>query len=254
MALLDRGLRRRPQGAPPPSEPAAERRMTVVEHLEDLRRALLVSLSAWGIASILTGIFVTRPVIHFLIVRGGVDHAYFTRPTGAFLLAVQVAIELGFVVAFPVISQQVWWFVSPGLHKHERRLVLPLFVSTVIFFAVGVAFALLSLPLFIRLLTGFAPVDLTYLPLIDDYIGFVLLLVIGYGLVFELPVAIYVLGRFGIISSRWLYQHRLAWIIGLAVAANFLTPGADPISPLLMFIPLYVFWEASTLLLKLRGR
>jgi sec-independent protein translocase protein TatC len=252
MALLDNVLQR--GHAPAPMEPLNERRMTLIEHLEDLRRALLVSLAAWAIAAVLTGVFLTRPVIHFLIVRGGVNHAFFTRPTGAFLLAVQVAIALGFVVAFPIIAQQVWWFVSPGLHRHERRLVLPLFVSTIVFFAVGVAFALLSLPLFIRLLTGFAPIDLSYLPLIDDYIGFVLLLVIGYGLVFELPVALYVLGRFGIVSSRWLYQHRLAWIIGLAVAANFLTPGADPISPLLMFIPLYVFWEGTALLLKVTGR
>lgn len=252
MALLDRVLQRGP--APTPVDPAADTRMTVIEHLEDLRRALLVSLSAWAIASVLSGVFLARPVIHFLVIRGGVLHAYFTRPTGAFLIAVQVAIELGFVVSFPVVAQQVWWFVSPGLHRHERRLVVPLFVSTVAFFAIGVAFALLSLPLFIRLLTGFAPLDLTYLPVIDDYIGFVLLLVIGYGIVFELPVALYVLGRFGVVSSHWLHQHRLAWIIGLAVAANFLTPGADPISPLMMFIPLYVFWEATALLLKLTGR
>src|SRR5207248_5107325 len=141
--------------------------------------------------------------------------------------------ELGFVLAFPVIAQQAWWFVSPGLHRHERRLILPLFLATVLFFALGVAFALLSLPLFIRLLTGFAPLDLTYLPLIDQYVGFILLLVIGYGVVFELPVVLYVLGRLQIISSRWLYEHRAAWIIGLAVGANFLTPGADPITPVM---------------------
>jgi sec-independent protein translocase protein TatC len=249
VALLDRVLQRGP--APPPADDAPA--MTVIEHLEELRRVLLVSLIAWAVASVVCGLFWSR-VVHFLIERGGIVHAYYSTPTGAFFLAMKVAVELGFVLAFPVIAQQAWWFISPGLHQHERRLVLPLFLATVLFFALGVAFALLSLPLFIRLLTGFSPLDLTYLPLVDDYVGFVLLLVIGYGVVFELPVVIYVLGRLRVISSKWLYEHRAAWIIGLAVAANFLTPGADPISPVMMFVPLYVFWEASAFLLKLTGR
>ena len=227
--------------------------MTVIEHLEELRRALIVAVIAWAAASIVMGFFWAR-VVAYLIQRGGIGHAYYTVPTGAFLLAVRIALTLGFVLAFPVISQQIWWFVKPGLHKHERRLVLPLFVATIAFFALGVAFALLSLPLFIRILNGFAPSDLSYFALVDDYLSFVLLLVVAYGLVFELPVVIYVLGRLGIVSSAWLYRRRAAWVIGLGVLANFMTPGADPITPLIMFIPLWLFWEAATLLLKLTGR
>ena len=252
MALLDRALHRGPDPAPPIPE-IDQSQMTLIEHLEELRRALLVSLIAWAAASV-AAFFFWRPVVDFLIHRGGVLHAYYLGPTDAFVLGVKLALTLGFVAAFPVISQQAWWFISPGLHRHERRLVLPLFIATVVFFALGVAFALLSVPLFIRILTGFAPADLTYFPLIDSYIGFVLLLVIGYGMVFELPVVLYVLGRLRIISSRWLYEHRAMWIIGLAVIANFLTPGADPITPLIMFIPLYAFWEGTALLLKLTGR
>lgn len=227
--------------------------MTLVQHLEQLRRALLISMAAWAVTSV-AAFFFWRPVVDFLIRRGGIAHAYYLAPTDAFLLGLKLALTLGFVAAFPVIAQQAWWFVSPGLYRHERRLALPLFLASVLFFALGVAFALISIPLFIRLLTGFAPSDLTYFPLIDSYVGFILLLVIGYGLVFELPVVLYVLGRMGIVSSRWLYQHRAAWIIGLAVAANFLTPGADPISPVIMFVPLYVFWEGTALLLKVTGR
>ena len=227
--------------------------MTVVEHLSDLRRALVISLAAWAVASIVMGIF-WSPVVNWLILRGGIVHGYYTALTGAFFLAVQVALTLGFVLAFPVIAYQVWWFVSPGLHAHERRLVLPLGVATVAFFGLGVAFALLSLPLFVRILTGFAPLDLTYLPIIDQYVGFILFLVIAYGVVFELPVVIYVLGRLRIVSSKWLYDHRALWVIALGVLANFMTPGADPITPLIMFIPLWAFWEGATLLLKVTGR
>jgi sec-independent protein translocase protein TatC len=72
--------------------------------------------------------------------------------------------------------------------------------------------------------------------------------------VFELPVVLFVLGMLGIISSRWLYKNRPWWFIGLALVANFLTPGVDPLSPLIMFVPLYVFYEGSALVLKLSGR
>ena len=231
----------------------AEKQMSLVEHLEDLRRALIVSLAAWAAASV-GAFFFWRRVLDFLVARGGLQHTFFTTPTGAFLLGIKLAIALGFVAAFPVIAQRAWWFVSPGLHRQERRLVLPLFLATVLFFGMGLGVALFALPLFVHILTGFAPADLTYLPLVDDYLGFALLLVVAFGLVFELPVVLYVLGRLGIVSSRWLYRHRVAWVLGLAVLANFLTPGADPVTPLLMFVPLYVFWEATALLLKLTGR
>ncbi len=249
MALLDRVLQR----GPAPAKVEEPPQMTVIEHLQDLRRALIISLASWAVTSIVMGIF-WSPVVKWLIMRGGIVHGYYTTLTGAFFLAVQVALTLGFVLAFPLIAYQAWWFVSPGLHRHERRLVLPLGIATVGFFGLGVAFALLSLPLFVHILTGFAPLDLTYLPLIDQYVSFILLLVVAYGVVFELPVVIYVLGRLRIISSRWLYQHRAAWVIGLGVLANFMTPGADPITPLIMFIPLWAFWEAAALLLKLTGR
>ncbi|HEX6487723.1 MAG TPA: twin-arginine translocase subunit TatC [Candidatus Dormibacteraeota bacterium] len=229
------------------------REMSLIEHLEDLRQALIVSLLAWGAASV-GAFFFWKRAVDFLVQRGGLQHTYFTTPSGAFLLGVRLAVTMGLVAAFPVIAQRAWWFISPGLRREERRLALPLFLATVFFFTLGLAVALFSLPLFVHILTGFAPADLNYLPLIDDYLGFTLLLTVGFGLVFELPVVLYVLGRLGIVSSRWLYRHRVAWILGLAVLANFLTPGADPITPLLMFVPLYVFWEGTALLLKLTGR
>ncbi len=254
MALLDRVLVRGPkQGSPGPMTEADESRMTLVEHLEDLRRALLVAVLAWVVGGIISFVFWGR-VIDFLIQRGGIHSAVYTGPTGAFFIALKVAIGLGFAIAYPVLVQQAWWFVSPGLHRHERRLVLPLILATTFFFLLGVGVALFSLPLFIKILGGFAPADLHYLPFIDDYVGFILLLVIGFGLVFELPVVLFVLGMMRIIKTRWLYKNRLYWIVGLAVAANFLTPGADPLTPLIMFVPLYVFWEGTALLLKLMGR
>src|SRR3989442_1627677 len=89
---------------------------------------------------------------------------------------------------------------------------------------------------------------------VSELVGFILIMVIGFGIVFELPVVLIVLGALRIISSRWLYKNRVWWFLGLGLASNFLTPGVDPLTPLIVFIPLYFFFEASALILKLSGR
>jgi len=228
--------------------------MSVVEHLEDLRRALIISLAGWFVATAVAFVFWGQ-ILHFLIVRAGLEKQglTFTHPAGAFTLALTIALVVGLAGAAPIIISQVWWFVSPGLHDHEKRLALPLIMATSFFFLLGVGFAMFSLPLFIRVLTGFAPYDVHYLALGDELIGFILLISIAFGLVFEMPVVLYTLGMMRIISSRWLYRHRAYWLVGMGLAANFMTPGVDPLTPLLVFIPLYVFWEATTLLLKITG-
>lgn len=227
--------------------------MSVIEHLEALRRMLIVCLIAWGIAT--TGsFFISGHLIGFLVSRAGITHAVYLGPTGGVTIQLRVALYMGLVIASPILIQQIWWFVSPGLHPHERRFILPLVIATTIFFAMGVGVALFALPIYIRILGNLAPPDVTYLPDISQLIGFVLLMVIGFGLVFELPVVLFVLGMLRIISSRWLHRTRPYWFLGLGLLANFLTPGVDPVTPLIMFIPLYLFYEGSALLLQLLHR
>ena len=249
MALLDRVLQRGPRA----SAPADDDRMSVIEHLEALRRVLIISLIAWGIATV-ASIFLSGHVITFLLDRSGLHHGVYLQPGGGVLLQLKVALYIGVVLASPVIIQQLWWFVSPGLHPRERRFILPLIVATIFFFALGVAVAVFALPLYLNVLNRFSPPDVTYLPDLSQFISFVLLMVIGFGIVFELPVVLFVLGMLRITNSRWLYKRRPYFFLGLGLLANFLTPGADPLTPLIMFIPLYVFFEGTALLLKLLGR
>src|SRR5213592_191242 len=105
--------------------------MSVIEHLEALRRALLIAIIAWGVATI-AAVFVAHFVITFLVERAGIGHAIYLQPGGGVLLQLKVAMYIGIVLAAPVIIQQLWWFVSPGLHPQERRFVLPLVVSTIV--------------------------------------------------------------------------------------------------------------------------
>ena len=249
MALLDRVLRRAPRAADVEEEP----RMSIIEHLEALRRALIISLAAWGLTTI-AAFFVSGQIVGLLVRRAGINQAVYLHPAGGVITDLVVAAYIGFIIAAPVVIQQIWWFVSPGLHRNERRLILPLIVATIVFFALGVAAAVYALPLYIHVLSALAPPHVTYLADISELIGFILTMVIGFGLVFELPVVIVVLGLLRIVTSKWLYKNRPWWFIGLALVANFLTPGVDPLTPLIMFVPLYIFYEGSTLLLKLTGR
>lgn len=248
MALLTRGRPASPSVSPDDS------RMTVVEHLEDLRRALIISVIGWVAATVIAFVFYGR-IVDFLVTRAGLTKTglIFTSPTGGVLFGLKIALVVGLVLAAPIIIWQAWWFVSPGLHEHEKRLVLPLILATSLFFLLGVGLALFALPLFMRLLLALTASDLHYLPFADDLFGFVLLITIAFGLVFELPVALWVLGMLRIINSRWLYRNRMYWIVALGLMANLMTPGVDPVTPLIVFVPLYLFWEATTLILKLTG-
>jgi sec-independent protein translocase protein TatC len=249
LALLDRVLQRGPR-EPAPVE---ERQMSVIEHLEALRRALIVIIIAWAITTI-AAFFVSGQIVGWLVTRTGAGHGIYLNPAGGVLTEIKVALYIGLVLAAPVVIQQAWWFVSPGLHRHERRFVLPLILATVFFFMLGVAAALYALPLYLNVLNRLSPPNVNYLPDIGELVGFILTMVIGFGLVFELPVILFVLGMMRIISSKWLYKNRPWWFLGLGLLSNFLTPGADPLTPMIMFVPLYIFYESTALILKLSKR
>ncbi len=227
--------------------------MSIMEHLEALRRALIIIVVAWGVATVAAW-FVSGQVIGLLLNRAGIGHAIYLALAGGFLIQIKVAIYLGLVVAAPVWIQQIWWFVSPGLMKHERRLMFPMIFATVFFFLLGVTAAIFALPLYVKVLNGLSPPNVSYLADIGELINFILTMVIGFGLVFELPVVLFVLGMLRIISSRWLYKNRPWIFLALGLLSNFLTPGADPLTPLIMFVPLYIFFEATALILKLTKR
>src|ERR1041384_8569233 len=108
--------------------------MSLIEHLEALRRALIIALSSWAVATV-AAIFIAHYVITFRVERAGIGHAIYLQPGGGVLLQLKVAMYIGVVLAAPVIIQQIWWFVSPGLHPKERRFVLPLVGGTIVFFA-----------------------------------------------------------------------------------------------------------------------
>ena len=239
-----------------PAATVEDSQMSIVEHLGALRRAMGVSAGAWLVASIACW-FVSVPFLQFVVQRGGFHQAlvYFT-PAGGVMLRLQVSLFLGTLLASPIIMWQIWWFVAPGLHLHERRIALPLIFATSIFFLMGVSVSFYSLPIFLDILQSFSgPSSVVhYLPNGTDLFTFLLWISIAFGIVFELPVVLYTLGMLKIISSGWLWRKRVWWIVGLLLLANFMTPGVDPITPLIVAVPLLIFYFGAMVVLKFSGR
>lgn len=234
-----------------------ERTMTVVEHLTELRRVLIVSLAAWLVATIVAFIFngfflglLLRPLqlvlthIHTLV-----PSAIITSPTEGLSVPIKIATIVGFILALPIILWQTWSFVSPGLRPVERRFAGPFIGSAILLFGVGAAFAYFVMPLGLGFLAGFLGSNAMYFPDLNQYLSFFLLLVVIFGVTFELPVVLVLLGAMRIISSRWLRERRKVAIVLIIAAAAIVTPGADPFTPTALAIPLILLYEASILVL-----
>ncbi len=247
-------IRRHLQPARPEPD---ERRMTVVEHLQDLRRVLIVSLIAWLVATVGCAIF-TQKLIAFLIIplksvlaghHSVVKGPIIYSPTEFFTIPFKVAMLGGLIVSLPIVLWQLWTFVSPGLRAVERRFAAPFIVSALLLFAGGACLAYFLMPVWLNLLIAFIGGNATYFPDLNQYLSFLTTVMLAFGITFELPVAIVLLGLLGIVNSRWLRRRRkFVWVV-VIIAAYVVTPGADPFTPLLLAIPLLALFELSVFVL-----
>lgn len=234
-----------------------DRRMSVVEHLEELRRVLIISLAAWVVGFAVCFIFrdqllavLLHPLTEALKGRDQLVHgAIFTSPTEGITIPMKLSAIAGVVLAMPVILWQVWAFVSPGLRPTEKKFAGPFIASSLLLFAAGAAFAYFVMPIGLNFLVGFLGPNAQYFPDINEYLSFFLLVIVAFGITFELPIAIVLLGALHIVSSSWLKQRRKgAWVIIIAVAL-VVTPGADPFTPTALAIPLIVLFELALVIL-----
>ena len=235
-----------------------ERRMTIVEHLEELRRVLIISGAAWVVATIVAFIF-NRQVIAFLErpiidVLGQGNHLVkrpiLTDPLETITVPLKISSIVGIIAALPVIVWQFWGFVKPGLRPVERRFAGPFIASSLGLFAVGATFAYLVMPLGLNFLANFLGNDIEFLPNLNEYLSFLVILILVFGVTFELPVVIVLLGVLGIVSSRWLRSRRKGIYVGIIFTSLVVTPGADPFTPTALAIPLLVLFEVSLVILS----
>ena len=235
---------------------SGEGRMSFFEHLAELRVRIIRALmgiaigSAIGIA--LSGRFirfVTAPMLKALADNHLNPALYVRAPVAAVGLWINVGLALGIALAMPYVLYQVWLFVAPGLYKHERRALFSfIFFGTFLFF-LGVLFAYyVMLPQMLGFLVHFST-DLSLQPLIDvdEYFSLILIVMVGIGVIFEMPVVIYILSIFGLVTPKFLVKNfRYAMLI-ITVAAAIITPTPDATTMLVFMAPMVALYFVSVL-------
>ncbi len=220
-----------------------------VAHLVELRDRLMKALIAVGVAGGLLALwpgpaqlydFLAAPLIATLP-QGATLIA--TSVISPFLVPLKILLMTAFLLALPVVLYQVWAFVAPGLYSHEKRLVLPLVVSSTVLFFIGVAFCYYFVfGQVFKFIQSFAPKSITAAPDIEAYLGFVLTMFLAFGLAFEVPIVVVVLARMGLVSIEKLKAFRSYFIVLAFIIAAVVTP-PDVVSQLALAIPMCILYE-----------
>jgi len=234
--------------------------MTVVEHLTELRRRLIIVMVALTLGAVVAFVLYNR-ILHVLIhpycdvlPRDRSCSLFVTGPLEPFAIRLKIAAYGGFALASPVVFWEVWRFVTPGLRARERRYALPFIISSVVLFALGGLVAWLTLPKALQFLVAIGGHSLTTIFSPDKYVTLVALMIVAFGLSFEFPILLVFLELAGVLSSRRLAGWRRPAIVIIVAFAAVITPSQDPISLFAMAIPMYIFYEASILIGKLLKR
>jgi sec-independent protein translocase protein TatC len=233
----------------PVAEPEEGGQMTFFEHLVELRKRLINSLIAIGIGAFIGVyiakyiiVFITRPMLSALKAANLQQQLVYTHPAGGFNLILTLGIYIGIVLASPVVLYQIWLFVAPALYKHERSAITGFLFSTVFLFLGGIAFGyFVTLPYMLNFLVKFTIVSLPgVVPMITvtEYFDLTLMVLLGFGLVFELPILIFFLSVFGIVTPAFLWKNVRYAILVIAIVAAIITPTPDAMTMLIFMAPM----------------
>jgi len=232
----------------------------LIEHLVELRRRLMWSLAAIFAAFVVCFWF-AKPIYNLLLwpyrVAAGIDvpiELIYTAPQEFFFTQVKLALFGAIFVAFPVIATQLYMFVAPGLYRAERKAFLPFLIATPILFLIGAALVyFVAMPLamtFFLSMQQTGDVEILLTAKVSEYLSLIMMLILGFGICFQLPVLLTLLARAGLVTSDQLKYYRRHAILGVFVAAAILTP-PDPVSQLALAIPTLGLYELSIFAVKL---
>lgn len=227
-----------------------EREMSFLDHLEELRGRLIKCLAFVVLFSVLAFFFSSKMIDFIAKPLPGV---YFMGPVEALSVRMKIAMIVGAIVSSPVILYQLWQFIVPGLLEKEAKVVAPLVFFSTFSFVVGASFAFfIVLPNMIKFLLSFGTDKMHPWIKIDDYLSFIGYTTLIFGVVFELPIVSYFLGRIGIISSATLRKGRRYAVIAILIVAAFVTPTPDAFNMMLLAVPLYLLYELSIIVLLIQ--
>ncbi|HKV06028.1 MAG TPA: twin-arginine translocase subunit TatC [Candidatus Acidoferrales bacterium] len=230
--------------------------MSFFDHLVELRKRLVSALASVGIGMVLGLLvskrfinFVIRPMLAALRANHLDDKLYYTSPAGYVSLVITLGLYLGIVIAMPWVLYQVWLFVAPGLYKHERRAVASFILSSMVLFLCGIAFGyFVMLPQVLTYIISFAN-DGPIKPLIsaNEYFSLIVVVLLGLGIIFEMPVVVFILSLFGIVTPKFLLKNFRYAMLLITVLAAIVTPTPDATTMLIFMAPMIVLYFLSVL-------
>jgi len=231
--------------------------MSFLDHVEELRWRIIYALIGIIIFTIAAWIFID-PLIEIVLLKPARDanaSLQNLRPFGQLFLYMQVAIVVGIVASLPNIFYQLWQFISPALRKQERRYILWIVLFSTICFLAGIAFAyFVMLPLAMSFAAQFGTAEIANEFAIDEYMSIIISVMLAAGLVFELPMISFFLSKLGILTPKFMRKYRRHAIIIILILAAFLTPGADPVSQVILAVPLVLLYEISIFISRISSK
>jgi sec-independent protein translocase protein TatC len=234
-------------------------RMTMLEHLGELRNRILISIAAIGVGAVIAFIL-SDAILDFLVryYRDSIDSPrikfVFTGPIDGFTVKLKIATYGGIVLALPVWLFELWRFVTPGLHPREKRYAVPFVASAIVLFAIGAFVAFLTLEPALHFLLTIGGDTQQPLLTADKYVTLVSLMVVAFGISFEFPVVLVFLLIARVLRTDQLKRARRWAAVGIVTFAAVITPSQDPYSMLFMAGPMYLFYEASIVIGRMLGR
>lgn len=246
--------------------------MPLIEHLSELRKRIVFPLATIGIAFVI--IFSVSEKIFKILTfpldaefKLSLSHPYiqimekaptplvFLAPAEAFWMHLKISFVSAFVISLPVIFYQFWRFISPGLLPKEKKYLFPFILSSSFLFVVGALFCfLVVLPFAMTFLLGYKTGSLNPMISVGNYIDFCLKFILAFGVVFELPIVIIFLTKFGIVTPKTLARQRKYAVLFAFVAAAILTPTPDAFNQTLMAVPIIILYEVGILLSRIMHR
>jgi sec-independent protein translocase protein TatC len=230
-----------------------DKELSLVQHLREFRDRLMVACIAIAITTAISFLF-TTDIIKLLLIPSGVQKLVALSPTENFTTYFRVALFSGFAFSMPVILYELYAYIDPALHPHERKFALTLGPFVLLLFVGGMLFCyFVLLPNALKFLINFGSEVIDNQLRASEYLSFVTLFIVGMGLVFEMPVVIYGLVRLGVVSRSWLAARRRYVFLIVFIIAAVVTPTPDPFNQSLVAIPMYLLFELGLLLSRVGG-
>ncbi|MBE6093367.1 twin-arginine translocase subunit TatC [Selenomonas ruminantium] len=222
--------------------------MSLIAHLTELRSRIIKCLVATGLGSVI-GYYYIQEIMHYITLPAG--KLYYMQPAEAFFTYLKVACVAGFLLALPIIFWQVWRFFLPALTTRERMVLGIVVPTSVVLFFCGLAFSFfLVLPAGIKFFLGFGNTELEALLSVDKYFDFVIMFVLPFGFIFELPLVITILGKMGLITSAFLKKYQRIIIFLSFVVGALITPTPDVFTQSMIALPIIVLYEVGYFIVR----